>query len=109
MMGKYRKIISYLFLLVFLLPSLVRIEHHHKDSAAENRSEKSYPVLKRNCTICNFEYSFFLTSIENIDLPDENPLDRYCNWYNSIYNNNLAQYSFLLRAPPEEQIYYSAS
>jgi hypothetical protein len=104
MMGKFRKLTSSLLLLVFLLPLAVKIEHHHKNVVFNFKNEKNYPVLKENCPICDFEYSVFLTSFENIDLPGRNLLDSYCNNYNSSYNYNFAQFSILLRAPPEIQI-----
>lgn len=104
MMRKFKKITSLILLLVLLLPSIVKLEHHHKHYAYNLTNEKDHPVLQDNCPICNFEFSVFISGIENIDLQNESPLDYYCNNYNSHYNSNLSQYSFLLRAPPDQQI-----
>jgi hypothetical protein len=104
MIGKFRKITSLLLLLVFLLPSVVKAGHHHKDYSSNLKNEKNYPVLQDNCPICNFEFSVFLTNVDNTILPSINLIDNYCNNYNSCYNLNLSLYSFLLRAPPGEQI-----
>ena len=104
MIRKFKNITSLLLLSVFLLPSLVKIEHHQDHGVTKAINEEIYNVLHKKCVICNFEFSVFLTSIENIDLQKENPLDRYCNSYNSRYNSNQSQLSFLLRAPPSRQI-----
>jgi hypothetical protein len=104
MTGKFKKITSSLLLLIFLLPSVVKLEHHHDSFICKAIDEKHYHVVHQTCAICNFEFSVFLTDIENIDLPKGNPLDNYSNNYNSRYNYNLSQFSFLLRAPPDKQI-----
>jgi hypothetical protein len=104
MIRKFRNIISLLLLSVFLLPSIVKLEHHHDQVVSKAKNEKHSSIFQDKCPICNFEFSVFLSSAENIDLPKENPLDNYCNNYYSRYNSNLSQFSFLLRAPPDSQI-----
>ena len=104
MIRKFISITSILLLLVFLLPTIVKLEHHHKHFVCKAKDEKHNQVFQDKCAICNFEFSIFLSSVENIDLQKENPLDSYCNNYNSRYNSNLFQFSFLLRAPPDRQI-----
>jgi hypothetical protein len=101
---KFNKIASLILLLVFLLPSIVKLEHHHKHSISLSKEEKPNLEFHDNCGICNFEFSIFISSIENIDLQNEDPPDIYCNNYISQYNSNLSLYSFLLRAPPVKQI-----
>ena len=93
-----------MLLLVLLLPSIVKLEHHHEHYAYNVTNEKHQPVLQDNCPICNFEFSVFISSNGNTDLQNESPLSFYCNNYNSHHNSNLSQYSFLLRAPPDQQI-----
>lgn len=104
MIKKLKNTISLLFLLVFLLPTIVKLEHHHEHFICKAKNEKHYHDFYDKCNICNFEFTVFLSDIENIDLQKENPIDRYCNKYISLYNYNLFQYSFLLRAPPCIQI-----
>jgi len=104
MIRKFKNITSLLLLLVFLLPSIVKLEHHHEHFKCTTKNEKHYHVFHDRCGICNFEFSVFFPSIENIVLQKENPLDSYSNNYNSRYNSNLSQFSFLLRAPPYKQI-----
>lgn len=104
MVKKLRYIASLLFLFIFLLPSVVKFEHHHRHIDLDLQNEKHYPVLHDNCPICNFEFSIFITTIENIDLQNENPLDRYFNNYCSQFNSNPSQFSFSLRGPPDKQI-----
>jgi hypothetical protein len=104
MKSKFKKIASLIFLLVFLLPSIVKLEHHHKHSISLSKEEKPNFVFHDNCGICNFEFSIFISGINNIDLQNENPPDNYCNNYISQYNSDFPLYSFLLRAPPGKQI-----
>lgn len=101
---KFKNITSILLLLVFLLPSFVKIEHHHGNLADKGKSEKSSPVLYGKCGICNFDFYVFLTDIDNINLQNKKPLVNYCNNYYSLYYSNLSQFSYLLRAPPGSQI-----
>jgi hypothetical protein len=100
MTRKFKYITSVLLILVFLLDTAAKIEHHHKHNAIDFKSEKHTTVIQDNCPICNFEFPVFLSTIENSHLQNANHLDAYLNTYNSRYNSNLSQFSFLLRAPP---------
>ena len=104
MIRRFKNIISLLLLLVFVLPSIVKVEHHHEHFECKAKNEKHYHFLHEKCLICNFEFSVFLSKSENIDFQKENPLDNYFNNYNSLYYSNLSQFSFSLRGPPVIQI-----
>ena len=97
---KINNIFSFFFLLVFLLPSLVKLEHHHEDFKCKAINEKHIHVHHEKCVICNFEFSVFLSDNKGADIPQEDPLEYFCNNYDSAYFSNLSQYSFLLRGPP---------
>ena len=99
-----KKIISLVLLLVLLLPSIVKLEHHHEQFNFKAINENQLDVLHNKCLICNFEFSIYIPTFEKIDLPNENALDSYINRYTSKYLSNLSQFSFLLRAPPCSQI-----
>lgn len=100
MIRKFKNITSLLLLLVFLLPSIVKLEHHHEHFEGKAINEKHYHVLHDKCVICNFEFSVFLSDIGDIDFQKEGLLEYFCNNYDSVYFSNLSQFSFLLRAPP---------
>jgi hypothetical protein len=104
MIRRFKNIISFLLLLVFLLPFIVKVEHHHENFECKAQNEKHYHSLHEKCLICNFEFSVFLSKSENIDLQKENPLDNYSSNYNSRYHSNLSLFSFSLRGPPVIQI-----
>jgi len=104
MIRRFKNITSLLLLLVFILPSIVKVEHHHEHFECKAKNEKHYHSLHEKCLICNFEFSVFLSRSENIDFQKENPLDNYSNNYNSRYYSNLSQFSFSLRGPPVIQI-----
>jgi hypothetical protein len=100
MIRKFKNIISILLLSVFLLPTVVKFEHHHRHNESYPKNEKHSLVLQDNCPICNFDFSIFLTSIDDIDFQKENHFDNYINNYDSRYNSDFLQFSFSLRAPP---------
>jgi hypothetical protein len=100
MVRKLNNIFPVFFLLVFLLPSLVKLEHQHEDFKCKAINEKHIHVQHEKCVICNSEFSVFLSDIPDIDFPKENPLEYFCNNYDSANLANLSQFSFLLRAPP---------
>jgi hypothetical protein len=104
MIRKIKNITSLLLLLVFLLPSIVKLEHHHEHFNCHAENEKHLHNFHEKCAVCSFEFSDFSSDIEIIDTVNEKPLDNYSNSYSSIYYSTLSQYSFLLRAPPDKQI-----
>ena len=104
MIRKFKNIVSLLLLSVILLPSIVKLEHHHHHVVYKLINDKNSHGFQDKCPICNFEFSVFISSVDNADLQKENPIDSYRNNYNSRYNYNLSQFSFLLRAPPTRQI-----
>ena len=73
-------------MLVFLLPNIVKLEHHHQHIIYQAKNEKQYHVFQDKCVICNFEFSNFLSNVENIDLQEENPVDHYTNNYSFLFN-----------------------
>ena len=104
MIRKFKNIASLLLLMAFLLPSVIKLEHHHQYIDHLAKDEKHFHEFHEKCSICDFEFAVFLSSDEKIVLPKENPKDYYSNNYNSHYNYNITRYSFLLRAPPCVQI-----
>jgi hypothetical protein len=100
MSKNFKNIISLLFLFVFLLPGIIKLEHHHTDVNQSVSEGQSYRAYHEKCVICNFEFSVFITSAR-INENQKNILsERYINSYNSEFFNNTSQFSFLLRAPP---------
>ena len=101
---KIKNIASLLLLLVFLLPTIVKFEHHHKLLSIDLKNEKNNTAVQNNCPICNFEFSIFISNVNNFRGQNQYFIDTYFTNYNSRYNSNLSQFSFLLRAPPVIQI-----
>jgi hypothetical protein len=104
MIRKFSNITSSLLLLVFLLPSIVKLEHHHKHYISETPTDNHNLAFTDKCIICSFEFSVFLPDFGYVDLLKEKPLINYYNNYDSVYHSNFSQLSFLLRAPPYRQI-----
>jgi hypothetical protein len=104
MIRKFKNIASLILLAVFLFSSLVKLEHHHENYGSHSKNEKYYHLFHEKCAICSFEFSIFSDNHENIVIPKEQPIARYCNNYRSVHYSALSKYSFLLRAPPYRQI-----
>jgi hypothetical protein len=100
MIKKFKKSISLFLVMAFLLPSIVKFEHHHPHFEGKNTSEKQFHESHEKCNICNFEFAVFLNDVNLIESHKENPTCFYFNNYYSQYNFSLSRYSFLLRAPP---------
>ncbi len=83
-----------------MMPSIIKIEHHHNHSEPANNSEFSYNKYHDKCLICNFEFSVFLQLDEEVYFEEEDHPEYYLNDYNSKHFENLSQFNFLLRAPP---------
>lgn len=104
MIRTFKNIAFLLLLLVFLLPSIVKLEHHHQHFECKAKNEKHLHVFHEKCAVCNFEFSIFSSDVEYIVLKKEQPLTEYCNNYSSVNYSAFSEYSFLLRAPPYRQI-----
>jgi hypothetical protein len=104
MIRNLKNIASLLLLLVFILPSIVKLEHHHERIDCQAKNEKHFHEFHEKCAVCSFEFSIFSADVENIALPKEQPVARYCNNYRSVTYSTFTKYSFLLRAPPLNQI-----
>lgn len=100
----FKNIISLLFLSVFLLPGIIKLEHHHTDDNQSVSGEKSYRDYHKKCVICNFEFSVFIPTDRILENQKNIISERYNNSYNSEYFTNSSSFSFLLRAPPAGQI-----
>ena len=59
--NRLKNIISLFLLMVFLMPSIVKLEHHHKHLISRNKMRLPIRFLHEKCPICNFEFSVFLT------------------------------------------------
>src|SRR5664280_2764418 len=103
-MRKLKVIASVVLLLVFLIPSIAKIQHHHKYSSYNAINEKPAACIRDNCPICNFEFSVFIPSILSIEFQNNIYSDNFCNHYNSSNNSNISEYAFSLRGPPLGQI-----
>jgi hypothetical protein len=97
---KFKNNISLLLVLVFFLPTIVKLDHHHTLAECTTHHRTHYHEFQGKCAICEFEFSFFLADSWELDFQEENPVICYCNNYESVYSSNLSQYTFLLRAPP---------
>jgi hypothetical protein len=100
MIRKYRNIISVFLLFAFLTPSLVKLGHHQKHIVSEKVIERHLFAFREKCPICDFDFSVFLNAITNVVLQKDNPTDKYCNNYQSVFYSTLPYSLFLLRAPP---------
>lgn len=104
MKRKIRQFLSLFLLLVFLVPSIVKIEHHHKDPVCKTENGEYYRIFHEKCAICEFKFFTFFSPFEHPDLQDESPSDYYSNNYSFSYFPHPSQFSFSLRGPPLSRI-----
>jgi len=99
-----RNIFVVLTLMAFLLPSVIKLNHHHENHACHAKSEKHLHQAHENCAICEFEFSIFTSDIDSEVFQKNQPVDNYTDFYRSADFSSHSAYSFLLRAPPIKQI-----
>jgi len=100
MTRKFKNITSLGLLLVFLMPSIVKLEHHHEHEICGDNTGDHRAFFHEKCLTCSFEFSVFTEDIEKFDFRKEDQSTPYCNNYQSVFFSNLPHFSFLLRAPP---------
>ena len=100
MLSLFRKIVSVFILVAFLMPSIVKMEHHHNHHFCNAKNEKHLHVKQELCSICSFEFSVFASDIFIVDLQNDKQLDSYIDNYRSLYRFSHPKFSFQLRAPP---------
>jgi hypothetical protein len=87
-------------MVILLLPSVVKLEHHHDHFVCHAKTEKHYHTYHPACPICNFEFSIFsVNSIEKSNVKVVRDFKYMASLYEFIHTR-LFDYSFLLRAPP---------
>jgi hypothetical protein len=105
MIKKFKNIVSIFLLLVFLFPSIVKLEHHHHEHfECKAKNEKHFHEYHEKCAVCSFEFSVFSSDYKYYIIPKEQPVEKCCNNYRSVHYSSLSKFSFSLRAPPYRQI-----
>lgn len=100
---KFKKSASFLLVLVFLLPSIVKVEHHHEPLKIKAKKEEHgnyYHATQAKCSVCSFEFSTFSSDAIPVILAKIQPVALFFENYRSFNYSALSNYSFLLRAPP---------
>lgn len=95
-----KKIISLLVLLLLLSPTIVKLEHNHKQFECHSKTEKHIHTQHETCFVCNFEFSIFFTDSYGL----------FASLINTYFDLNFSKYTFQysqlrknpfsLRAPP---------
>lgn len=100
MIRKLKKITYLLLLLVFLAPSIVKLEHYHQRFICGAKNNQHLHEHHDKCAVCNFEFSVFSSDEYHFEQPKEITNENYQNTYKSADYSNSLTLSFLLRAPP---------
>jgi len=92
-------IISLFLLMLFIIPSVNRIFHHHKLFVCLEKNVKHFHKNHRECKVCKFEFSFYtLTAVKKS--ASKITFSHFLNNYTSAVFIERDIYSFSLRAPP---------
>lgn len=100
MIQKFRHSIAFILVAALLLPSMLRLEHHHERFSCNAKTEKHIHEYHKECAACNFTFSVFLDDFQKISSNKHETLDSYINLFKSCIYSNRHSYSFLLRGPP---------
>jgi len=100
MIKKLKNIFSLLLVVVLFAPSIVKLDHHHEKYFCNAQNEKHFHSAHEKCIACSFEFSVFLTEKNNIVQAKNELVDSYKDFFKSSQCNNLSNYSFKLRGPP---------
>ncbi len=100
MKSNFKNNVALLLLMVFLLPSIVKMEHHHENFVCKAKHDTHYHNYHEKCSICDFNFSVFSKDHIIIGFKHIQPIIDYKTTPISFNYENLCQYSFLLRAPP---------
>lgn len=95
------KSIALFFIVIFLFPSVVKLEHHHDEFTCHAKHEKHLHQHHDHCAVCDFHFSLFTEHTQ--DVVSEavvRPADAYKNSYKIRFYGSFPAYAFLLRAPP---------
>lgn len=98
---KFNNIISFLLLLVFLIPSIVKPIHHHEHGHLKINKGIHLSQIQDKCAICSLEFSLFSNDTQDFGIKKESTESAYCNNYESIFYLDPSQFLCSLRAPPK--------
>jgi len=100
MIKKLRNSISLLLVVALLLPSVLKLGHHHQHLICNAQHEKHLHQAQEECAVCNFTTAFFLSQKINYCKKRVDIIDGYLNLFTSFSLTSCRHYSFLLRGPP---------
>jgi hypothetical protein len=86
--------------LILLMPSIVKLEHHHAHYVYTSKNEKHFLTFHEKCPVCSFEFSVFIpdkaeAAGSKTELTFQYNISNY-----TFHYSDLSKFSFLLRAPP---------
>jgi len=96
---KIKIVLSLFMLAVLLVPSVIKLDHHH-DFYIVPAAGNQLTVTHERCAVCSFEFSIFLpddaaiTSGRVEEVRQEFPL------HDTRHYISVSEYTYLLRAPP---------
>jgi hypothetical protein len=100
MIERFRNSLAILMVASFLLPTMVKLEHHHDHFVCTAKAEKHFHDYHEKCQICSFEFSVFMSE-EFFSLPENQiSFGVFTNDYKAGNFSTTPDYTFLLRAPP---------
>jgi len=100
-MSKNKKhIVSIFLVMILLMPTVIKLEHHHDHHCNHDQKDKSTTFFNDKCFICDFQFSTFVSKdfVPYLISFDYTELHAYLHTPFQYLNNS--KYSFLLRAPP---------
>jgi len=99
-----QQIANIFLLLVFLTPSVIKLEHNHERFACKAEHIDHFHEYHDNCAVCNFEFSAFSPQDYHFEEYVQITHIIYQNLYKSQRYSNSLKHTFSLRGPPYKLI-----
>jgi hypothetical protein len=83
-----------------LLPSIVKLQHHHLHFECNAKNQKHLHAQREKCLECSFEFSVYAVAQTLQHTPITEVCDRYLPKPYRCSFDDASKFSFLLRGPP---------
>ena len=103
--GKIKNIVSLCLVLLFLLPSVIKLEHqHHHSSVCHEDNHNHIREHHEKCYVCVFEFQIFTSDVQKFRISTDAPVTEYRSGQHLLIPEINKPFSFFLRGPPVAQI-----
>lgn len=101
-----RQVFSLMMVFMLMMPSLVKIDHHHEEFVCNAQDEKHLHEHHDECAICHFEFSLFNKPDDVLLSAKEIALCQPAFGHYESFVSSSSSFTFYLRGPPAKTAEY---